>query len=124
MANRINDTEGHLAGDQHLVGRADSWRNMLPVNAVLARLGGDEFAVCIADRTGPTPTTAEQFVAGVRLQTPGTSIGIASDGGEDAEIATLLGAADADLYAAKQFRSAGTRDPDLGHPLEAYESDM
>ena len=96
---------------------------MLPVNAVLARLGGDEFAVCIADRTGPTPTTAEQFVAGVRLQTPGTSIGIASDGGEDAEIATLLGA-DADLYAAKQFRSAGTRDPDLGHPLEAYESDM
>jgi diguanylate cyclase (GGDEF)-like protein len=121
---RINDTEGHLAGDRHLVSLAVAWRNMLPANAVLARLGGDEFAVCIADRTGPTPTTAEQFVVGVRLQTPGTSVGIASHSGEDAEIATLLGSADADLYAAKQFRSASTRDPELGHVLEAYESDM
>jgi diguanylate cyclase (GGDEF)-like protein len=121
---RINDTEGHLAGDQHLISLAAAWRNMLPANAVLARLGGDEFAVCIADRAGTAPTTADQFVAGVRLQTPGTSVGIASQGGEDAEMATLLGAADADLYAAKQFRSAGIRDPDPGHALEAYESDM
>ena len=63
-------------------------------------------------------------MVGVRLHTPGTSVGIASHSGEDAEIATLLGSADADLYAAKQFRSASTRDPELGHVLEAYESDM
>lgn len=98
----INDTEGHLAGDQHLIGRAQAWRDMAPASAVLARLGGDEFAVCVAERAGPVPTAADRFVDGVRLRTPGTSIGIASASGDGAEIATLLAAADADLYAAKQ----------------------
>lgn len=99
---RINDTGGHPAGDQYLVDRAQAWRTMAPSNAVVARLGGDEFAVCIADRAGPAPGAAERFVTDVRLHTPGTSIGTASDSGDGAEIATLLAAADADLYAAKQ----------------------
>ena len=98
---RINDTGGHPAGDQYLVDRAQAWRTMAPSNAVVARLGGDEFAVCIADRAGPAPGAAERFVTDVRLHTPGTSIGIASRSGDGAEIATLLAAADADLYAAK-----------------------
>lgn len=114
---QINDTQGHVAGDEHLISRAGAWRNMAPRNAVLARLGGDEFAVCIADNVGPTPTAAGRFVADVRLQTPGTSIGTASHSGAGAEIATLYAAADADLYAAKQHRSASTRDPDLGHAV-------
>jgi diguanylate cyclase (GGDEF)-like protein len=101
---RINDADGHLAGDEHLIGRARRWREVAPANAVLARLGGDEFAVCIADRAGPTPSTAEQFVAGVRRHTPGTSIGTASASGEGAEIATLFAAADANLYTAKHQR--------------------
>jgi diguanylate cyclase (GGDEF)-like protein len=114
---KINDTAGHPAGDQHLVSRAASWRNMAPANAVLARLGGDEFAVCIADRARDRPDTAGRFVADVRLHTPGTSVGIASCSGEDAEISALYSTADADLYAAKQLRSASTRDPDLGHAI-------
>jgi diguanylate cyclase (GGDEF)-like protein len=112
---QINDTEGHLAGDQHLISRAGFWREVAPANAVLARLGGDEFAVCIADRAGPAPTTAEQFVAGVRLHTPGTSIGTASRNGESADIASLYATADADLYTAKHKRFPDTRDPDLRH---------
>lgn len=112
---RINDTEGHPAGDQYLVGRAQSWRAMAPGNAVLARLGGDEFAVCVAERAGSTPTTAEGFVAGVRRHTPGTSIGIAWQSGDSAEIAALLAAADANLYAAKHYRATASRDSDLGH---------
>src|SRR6202034_899935 len=47
---QLNDIEGHLAGDEHLIGYAKCWRELTPANAVLARLGGDEFAVCIAER--------------------------------------------------------------------------
>jgi diguanylate cyclase (GGDEF)-like protein len=118
---RINDTDGHVAGDEHLIGRARRWREVAPANAVLARLGGDEFAVCIADRAGRTPTTAEQFVASVRRHTPGTSIGTASASGEGAEIATLFAAADANLYTAKHQRFPDTREPDLGRRLKSVD---
>ncbi len=114
---RINDTDGHVAGDEHLVSRASVWRKVAPANAVLARLGGDEFAVCIAERAGRTPPAAERFVAGVRLHTPGTSVGDASAPGEDADIAALFAAADENLYAAKQKRSPEARGPDLRHAL-------
>lgn len=114
---RINDTDGHVAGDEHLVSRASVWRKVAPANAVLARFGGDEFAVCIAERPGQTPTAAERFVAGVRLHTPGTSVGAASAPGESADVAALYAVADEDLYAAKQQRYPETRDPDLRHAL-------
>jgi diguanylate cyclase (GGDEF)-like protein len=114
---RINDTDGHVAGDEHLISRANVWRKVAPANAVLARLGGDEFVVCTAERAGPTATAAERFVAGVRLQTPGTSVGTASAGGTSADIAVLYAVADASLYAAKQNRSPERRDPDLRHAL-------
>ncbi|BAX94872.1 GGDEF domain-containing protein [Mycobacterium shigaense] len=98
---KINDSAGHLAGDQHLVSRAESWRTMAPRDAVLARLGGDEFAVCLAEPAGAAPRAVDRFVADIRAYTPGTSIGVASASGADAEIAALLAAADSDLYAAK-----------------------
>ena len=110
---QINDTKGHLAGDEHLIGRAAIWREALPPKAVLARLGGDEFAVCIADRADGSPGTAERFVADVRAKTPGTSIGRTSCGGESADIAALHAAADADLYATKRARSPRARGLDL-----------
>ncbi|BBZ69819.1 hypothetical protein MPRS_09120 [Mycobacterium paraseoulense] len=102
---RINDTRGHLAGDEHLIGRANLWREALPPKAVLARLGGDEFAVCIAERSAATPATAERFIADVLDRTPGTSIGRASCDGASADIAALHEAADTDLYAVKHKRS-------------------
>nr|WP_231982418.1 GGDEF domain-containing protein [Mycobacterium sp. E787] len=114
---RINDTDGHVAGDEHLVSRASVWRKVAPANAVLARLGGDEFAVCIAERAGRAPTAAERFIAGVRLHTPGTSVGAASAPGESADVAQLYAVADDRLYAAKQKRSPEARDPDLRRAL-------
>lgn len=101
---QINDTRGHLAGDEHLIGRANAWREVLPPKAVLARLGGDEFAVCIAERAS-TPVAAEQFIADALARTPGTSIGRASCFGDAADIARLHAAADTDLYAVKHKRS-------------------
>jgi diguanylate cyclase (GGDEF)-like protein len=96
---KINDTFGHLAGDEHLANRARRWRDLVPRDAVLARLGGDEFAACIAEH-GPS-SSAEQFVADVGQHTPDTSVGMASQPGDTADIAALYALADAKLYAAK-----------------------
>ncbi|WP_156736196.1 GGDEF domain-containing protein, partial [Mycobacterium sp. E3298] len=116
---QINDTDGHVAGDRHLISRADIWREAAPAHAVLARFGGDEFAVCIADRPGRKPTAAEQFVGAARLYTPGTSIGTASASGKDADIATLHAAADAELYIAKQKRISEAREADAHRRYES-----
>lgn len=97
---QLNDTKGHLAGDQHLAGHARRWRDLVPADAVLARLGGDEFAACIPDRAEGSPT-AERFVADVGQHTPDTSVGMASLPGGTADIAALYAQADAELYAAK-----------------------
>lgn len=104
----LNDTEGHVAGDEHLIGCATVWRQVAPAGAVLARFGGDEFAVCIADR-GPTGAEAAKFIAAVRERTPGTSVGAASLGGDSADVTSLYATADANLYTAKRRK----RDPDL-----------
>lgn len=106
---QINDTDGHLAGDQHLIRCAARWRDLAPRAAVVARLGGDEFAFCIVDRAGPAPAAAQQFVAAVGLHTPDTSVGTASQSGDSADMAWLHSAADANLYAAKRQRSPYTR---------------
>lgn len=45
----INDTSGHLAGDQLLTQLAAVMRRQLGVGDVLARLGGDEFGVLVAN---------------------------------------------------------------------------
>nr|WP_245604823.1 GGDEF domain-containing protein [Mycobacterium genavense] len=103
----INDTQGHLAGDQHLVSRADCWRKLASADAVLARLGGDEFAVCIADDADLTPARAQKFVADVRVHTPNTSIGTASRSGASADIAALYAETDAELYEAKRKKLPG-----------------
>ncbi|KDF00035.1 diguanylate cyclase [Mycolicibacterium aromaticivorans JS19b1 = JCM 16368] len=95
---QLNDTRGHLAGDEHLAAHARRWRDLMPRDAVLARLGGDEFAACIADREA---SSAQRFVADVGLHTPDTSVGVASQPGDTADIAVLYAAADAELYAAK-----------------------
>src|SRR5690606_1901730 len=41
----VNDTFGHIAGDQLLIQVAQRLRQAVPPEAVLARLGGDEFVI-------------------------------------------------------------------------------
>jgi diguanylate cyclase (GGDEF)-like protein len=98
---QINDSRGHLAGDEHLIDHARSWRGVAPAGAVVARLGGDEFAACIADQVGHAPTAAAQFVSSVGLHTPDTSVGTAWATADDADIAALYARADSELYASK-----------------------
>lgn len=48
----INDTHGHLVGDQLLVRFAQRIESCLRPNDTVARLGGDEFAILLEDVTG------------------------------------------------------------------------
>jgi diguanylate cyclase len=47
----INDTNGHAAGDQVLVGLAQALLSSVRPGDIVARLGGDEFAILASDLT-------------------------------------------------------------------------
>jgi diguanylate cyclase (GGDEF)-like protein len=108
---RINDTHGHQAGDEVL--RAVAQRLLLACRAsdTVARLGGDEFIVLRSgpstDADSPAPALrlraaleAPCEIDGVELQfTVGIGISDYPEHGNDEQ--TLLGSADAALYAAK-----------------------
>jgi diguanylate cyclase (GGDEF)-like protein len=96
---RINDTQGHEAGDQVLCRIADTWRCALPRTAVLARQGGDEFALLLPGLTGPD---ALALVRGIAASHPDTelSIGVAEHH-IDQSGADLMRRADRALYDAK-----------------------
>jgi diguanylate cyclase (GGDEF)-like protein/PAS domain S-box-containing protein len=75
----VNDTRGHHAGDELIVGVADLLRERLRSSDVIARLGGDEFGVLLPRATRDTATlVAEALVDGVRDRLGVTiSLGIA-----------------------------------------------
>ncbi len=102
----VNDSLGHLVGDQLLVAVADRLRGCLREGDLCARLGGDEFAVLLAERSDPE-AVAERIVRSLKGRFlidghevfVGVSIGIAA-GRMPAE--TLLRNADVAMYHAKR----------------------
>ncbi|GAB3745998.1 GGDEF domain-containing protein [Lysobacter olei] len=101
-----NDTFGHLAGDQVLRQLAVLLRNTLRPGDLPVRYGGEEFAVLLPDTDArEAAAVAERIVQAFRDETwPGrpvtVSIGWAAAGRDEAA-ETLVGRADAALYAAK-----------------------
>jgi len=106
----VNDTHGHLAGDQVLVAVADCFRRELRGHDRIGRYGGEEFVV-ILDRLTPSQANlvADRLRAAIgdlhldhdlRIT---VSIGLAHDQPDHprAELDQLLARADAALYAAK-----------------------
>jgi len=111
----VNDVLGHRAGDLVLHEVARRLQGSLRAGEVAARIGGDEFAVFLP-RGLAAPTVAQRIV--FEIEKPflvegheihiGTSIGIAHYPRDGHDHETLLRAADAEMYAAKQRRSRAT----------------
>jgi len=105
----VNDSAGHLVGNEVLKTVARAMRESARTEDVIARFGGDEFVILVP-RTGPLPAQAlvgrvaarlrdEHYTwAGRENPVPRVSFGIAwfPEDGRDAD--TLLGAADARMY--------------------------
>ncbi len=107
----VNDTLGHSAGDQLLIGVAERLRNSLRRPDTAARLGGDEFAVLIEDIDTPLEAEAvaerifaalvEPFAIAGQSVTVHASIGVAVSDDATDSASRLMRHADVAMYAAK-----------------------
>ncbi|PEQ14023.1 diguanylate cyclase [Novosphingobium sp. PC22D] len=107
----VNDTLGHLVGDQLLARVSERLREQLTENELCGRLGGDEFAIVIRDASdlSQVERIAERVIA--RLSQPyevdhhtlyvGASIGSAIGPRDGATVETLMRNADLALYRSK-----------------------
>ena len=105
---RVNDSFGHAAGDELLMGVAEAIRAATRSVDVAARIGGDEFCVL-----APHQTASRATVLGERLATGieaiesadgahvGVSIGVVACPEHASESERLLELADVAMYAAK-----------------------
>jgi diguanylate cyclase (GGDEF)-like protein/PAS domain S-box-containing protein len=111
----VNDTAGHLAGDQVLRSTADVLRRRLRGSDVIGRLGGDEFAALVLNVTprqaseiaAETTETIRSMIVTVGDQTieVAASIGIvAIDEMRDENEEDLLAAADRAMYRVKSLQ--------------------
>ncbi|MEO4045963.1 diguanylate cyclase [Pseudomonas sp. CAU 1711] len=108
---RLNDTHGHLAGDQVLHGFAEQLQGRLRQSDIICRWGGEEFILLLKDTD---LATARQLAEKIRQQIEQAvfafsgaelritcSIGLAERHGEDS-LERLIARADRALYRAKQ----------------------
>lgn len=102
---RVNDEQGHAAGDAVLVGLARSWLTVMRPGDVLGRLGGDEFALVLpaTDEVGARAVLDRLSAADGRCS---WSFGIAGWQGESVD--EWFERADRDLYRAKAVSGQGS----------------
>jgi diguanylate cyclase (GGDEF)-like protein len=115
---RVNDTDGHPAGDRLIKEVAGLLRRRVRETDLLARIGGDEFAIVLPNTgVGEARTVAEAIVAsikdGTRLNGNGAvtaSVGIAVFG-DDPRLSpeSIASEADTAMYAAKDGGRDGVR---------------
>jgi diguanylate cyclase (GGDEF)-like protein/PAS domain S-box-containing protein len=108
----VNDTCGHTAGDQMILQIAGRIGSTLEPGDLLARLGGDEFGILMPDRPlEQARTTAERVAQTVarfrfswldRMFSIGVSGGLVTLSSELHDFASVMSAADAACYVAKE----------------------
>ncbi|HEX8979937.1 MAG TPA: GGDEF domain-containing protein [Parasulfuritortus sp.] len=129
---RVNDTYGHLAGDDILRTVAELLARRLRRQDILGRYGGEEFCVLApnTDEHGARKLAEDlrEIVAGTTLTTDRhtlsvtVSIGyVLCHSGSEPSLNELISAADTALYAAKQAgrNRVACFDPALAHPAGA-----
>jgi diguanylate cyclase (GGDEF)-like protein len=107
----VNDTHGHLVGDEVLRELATDMRHQVRESDLVGRFGGEEFAILLASTTaddaclvadrirrgaGVVKVLAEDTIVGITV-----SIGVAALGSHGDDLFELLAAADLALYEAK-----------------------
>jgi diguanylate cyclase (GGDEF)-like protein len=107
----VNDTCGHLAGDEMLKQLAGVLHRSIRTNDHLARLGGDEFCIllenCVLDRAREIADTLRvavhdfRFLWNGKFFSVGVSIGIVGIDRNSGSANDILSAADIACYAAK-----------------------
>lgn len=103
----VNDTYGHLAGDEVLTDFAAIAVARLPRRSMFCRMGGEEFAAVLP---GTDHLTAMEIAEYIRLDlsdsrrsvTTTVSAGVAISSASEADLALLLSSADDALYRAKK----------------------
>jgi two-component system, cell cycle response regulator len=108
---KVNDTYGHVAGDQVLIQSANAVQAMLRNEDVLARYGGEEFCIILRGTAlrdaGVLAERVRAAVEGQLFKTDTaelratTSVGVAEYDGQSEDPLALVEAADSALYAAK-----------------------
>jgi len=109
---QVNDTLGHLAGDQLIQAVAVRLVDCVGERDAVARLGGDEFAICLVDRRASDEFSDAATAILEELRKPfeimgsivhvGGSIGIAISPFQGSERTELLRKADIAMYKAKE----------------------
>lgn len=119
---KVNDEEGHEAGDLLLKHAAERFRSCLRPSDRLARLGGDEFAVLMRGTNGQDPVQALALRLEESLRAPipltesvivkvGVAAGFAAPADESETVAQVLHRADKAMYARKAFLKSNHQSP-------------
>jgi diguanylate cyclase (GGDEF)-like protein len=107
----INDSLGHLAGDQMLIETANRLRGCIQAHGHVARFGGDEFVILLDTLRRPSDveeiveeilsTVRKPFLLDDNMTVVSTSIGIAFSSSYATDADSMLRNADIALYRAK-----------------------